>query len=435
MPFDKGKEIANLDRREDMGASNETGASETFYQRMLFKDYAYSNISAIANSREVLPIRDFQKYENYLYGKINTDFMAVVPIKNNFLNIGDTDNFAFYFVSNSFNAMVEEIKRDVASGKIPSDIPYISSMTATNSYEDIGVAYNKWVEEFVKEDFLNYVIESNKKENIIDFKSFLAVFEEHLLSLIDNLGAMTFSSFCLGYKSSVRNSGLCIEIADLDFSKDSEKIEFSQNPYFSYYLNMAQRYGFFVDYNAPWRLIYNLASYRAKQGEAAGLYTFFSNNYATAYSQDLKILQNICFTTYRDFVNRFKSFRKTEVEPSGCIKKKLIIRKRYTKEEFDKNYPDRYWLKFYINLKNAEKSLNFDRNQLDRIKKKSQEYEKYVDISKSMRYINSVFQDIPSTEGSFYYEFTKLQYANQDPLPFEDFDRHIKEIVKSYKIK
>jgi len=227
-----------------------------------------------------------------------------------------------------------------------------------------------------------------------------------------------------------------VEIAELDFSKDSDKIEFSENPHFSYYLNMAQKHGFFVDYNAPWRLIYNLASFRAVSNEtSSGLYTFFNNYFSTAASQDLVIVKNICFTTYRDFVNRFKSFRKTTIEPNGCLNKELIVRQKYTKEQFDENYPDRYWLGFYIDLKNAEKNLDFDRSELERIKRKSLEYEKHVDIHRAMSYINKVFQDIPSVEGSYYYELNKLEYRDRDPLPFEEFDRYIQEVVKSYKLK
>jgi len=50
-----------------------------------------------------------------------------------------------------------------------------------------------------------------------------------------------------------------------------------------------------------------------------------------------------------------------------------------------------------------------------------------------MRYINSVFQDIPSLEGSYYWKFNQKHYKDQSPLPFEDFDKFIQEIVKSYK--
>ena len=94
-----------------------------------------------------------------------------------------------------------------------------------------------------------------------------------------------------------------------------------------------------------------------------------------------------------------------------------------------------HWLGFYIDLKNAEKNLDFDRNELARIKKRSLEYEKHVDIVRSMGYINKVFQDIPSVEGSFYYKLNQAHYRDQDPLPFEEFDRYIQEVVKSYKLK
>jgi len=436
MPFDLEKEIAKLNKKEDMKASNQTGASKTFYDRALFKNYAYSNVSAVSDPDIVLPLRDFQKYENYMYGRINTDFLATVPDKGNFSPFSDTGQYAFGFVVIAFEEMKAEITRDVASGKIPSNIPFIPEMKVKHSFEDINARYNKWIENVVKASFPAYIKQFNKKEKIINFKSFMVVFREYLLSVIEDAGPITFSSFCLQDESSIRNSGLCVEIADLDFSKDSNKIEFSENPYFSYYISMAQKYGFFVDYNAPWRFIYNVASHRAKTQEASsGLYTFFSNNFTVAHAQDLMILKNLAFTTYRDFANRFRSFTTTKVESNGCIKKTRHRRQKYTKEEFDQDYPDRYWLGLYIDLKNAEKNLDFDRNELERIKKKSLEYEKHVDIVRSMGYINKVFQDIPSVEGSFYYKLNQAHYRDQDPLPFEEFDRYIQEVVKSYKLK
>jgi hypothetical protein len=436
MPFDLEKEIAKLNKKEDMKASNQTGASKTFYDRALFKNYAYSSVSAVSDPDIVLPLRDFQKYENYMYGRINTDFLATIPNKGTFSSFSDEGQYAFGFVVVAFEGMKREITKDVASGKIPSNIPFIPEMKVQNSFEDINVRYNKWIKDVVKASFPAYIKQFNKKEKIINFKSFMVVFREYLLSVIEDAGAITFSSFCLQDESSIRNSGFCVEIAPLDFSKDSDKIEFSENPYFSYYVSMAQRYGFFVDYNAPWRLIYNVASHRAKTQEASsGLYTFFSNNFTDAHAQDLTILKNLAFTTYRNFVNARPSFRTTKVQKNGCIKKTKVTRQKYTKEEFDKNYPDRYWLEIYIDLKNAEKNLDFGRNELSRLKKRSLEYEKHVDITRAMGYINSIFQDIPSIEGSFYYKLNQAHYKDQDPLPFEDFDRYIREVVKSYKQK
>ena len=436
MPSDIKDEINKIGKDVLMEASNETNAAKTFYDRILFKSYAYSDTSATLNATQVLPIRDFQKYENYLYGRINVDFLATVPKKGFLDPIGESGQYAFGFVVSAFESMKEEIQRDVASGKIPRDVPFISDIKATKAFEDINVKYNRWLSNSLKGSFTDYLRQFEKMEEVVDFETFMKVFREHLAMIAEQVNVVNFSSFCLVKKSNIRNSGLCIEIADLDFSKDSEKIEFSNNSHFSYYVNMAQRYGFFVDYNAPWRLVYNLASHRVtSQSSWQGLHFFFDSYFTPAHKDDLTILKNLCFTTYRDFINRYKSFRKTTIAPGGCIKKKLFVREKYTKEQFDKDYPDSYWLKFYIDLKNIEKNLNFDKNQLDRVKKKSLEYEKYVDIRKAMGYINKVFQDIPTIEGSFYYTLNKVHYKHQEPLPFEEFDRYIQDVVKSYKIK
>jgi hypothetical protein len=436
MPFDKEREIAKLNKREDMSASNETGASQTFYDRTLFKNYAYSQQSAKVSPEIILPIRDFQKYENYMYGRINTDFQATVPLKGLMINFEDSDQVAFGFVVTAFESMRREIKKDMTTGKIPPTGHPISDIEPVKAFEDIKAGYNNWVKDVLKGSFLPYLKKFKKKDKIIDFDSFMVIFHEHLLMLANQSGAVNFSSFCLSGRSNIRNSALCVEIAELDFSKDLEKIEFSESHIFPYYVAMAEKYGFFVDYNSPWRLVFNLSSDVIRgRSNWDGLYTFFGNNYTKAHSDDLTILKNVAFTTYRDFVNSFKSFSKMTVEPSGCIKREVIVRQRYTKEQFDKNYPDRYWLRFYIDLKNAEKNLDFDRNELERIKKKSLEYEKHVDILRAMSYINKVFQDIPSVEGSYYYELNKLEYRDRDPLPFEEFDKYIQEVVKSYKIK
>ena len=433
--FDLEKAIQEMNRKESMEASNQTGAAKTFYERSLFKNYAYSSEPASLFRKEILPIRDFQRYENYMYGRINTDFLATVPLKSSFVPFEDSSEVAFGFVTNALNSMLKEIKTDIASGKIPSS-GILSQIKVTKAFEDIKTEYNKWVKDTIKGTFIPYVKKFKKKEKIVDFDSFVPVFMEHLMMIIEQVNVVNFSSFCLTGRSNIRNSGLCVEVANLNFSKDSEKIDFIEDPLFPYYVNMAQKHGFFVDYNAPWRLVYNLASYNIRSKSSwDGLYTFFSNHYTDAHSEDLKILKNICFTTYRDFVNRFKSFRKMTVEPNGCVKGKLVTRQHYTRGQFDKDYPDRYWIKVYIDLKNAEKNLNFDTNQLNRIKKKSLEYEKHVDIFKAMSYINKVFQDIPTIEGSFYYKLNKAEFRDQKNTDPKNLDKYVKEIVKSYKIK
>ena len=430
MAFDAKKELKKI----RIPASNSSKAKDAFRERAIFSQFAYSDTASSLDPAAILPIRNFQKYENYMYGRIDTEFLAVVPKKNLLIPFSDGQNSSFRFVHFAFMKMIDEVKRDVVSGKIPTGIPFISDMKAYKSYEDVNSKYNSWVKEDIKGSFAGYVRQFKKKEKIINFETFMGVFREHLMMIADQAGPINFSSFCLTTESNIRASGLCIEVADLDFSKDEDKIEFSKNPYFSYYVNMAQKHGFFVDYNAPWRLIFNLASHENTSKQSwTGLYPFFSDTYEKAHNVDLEILKNLAFTTYRDFYNRFPSFSEIKVEPNGCVRSHRKNRQKYTNQQLKQDYPDSYWLKLYIDLKNIEKNLNFDKTQLDAIKKKSLDYEKYVDIGKAMSYINRVFQDIPSIEGSYYHRLSKMEYKNQNTLPFENFDRYIQTVVKSYK--
>jgi len=435
MASDFEKRIKKFNRKTALQATNKTGSRRSFYSNVLFRELAYSDTPSFTGDSHLMPIRNFQKFENYLYGRIDTDFYAVTPKKLGLAPIYDAENqHALAFVTSAFNSMREEISIDVASGKIPPDIPHISDMKAVKAFEDINVSYNSWVENYLKGSFGAYVQAQKKAKEIVDFESFVKIFREHLLILSTQMGAVNFSSFCLIYRSNIRNSGLCIEIADLDFSKNSDKLEFADHALFPYYIGMAEKYGFFVDYNAPWRLVFNLASEVVTAKPSwNGLFSFFDQAFQRAYLQDLTILKNLFFSSYRDYRNRFPSFIKETIEASGCLKREKIVRQKYKKEEFDNKYTDRYWLKFYIDLKNQEKNLDFDSDQLDKIKKRSLDYEKYVDIRRSLSYINKVFQDIPSTEGSYYYLASREKYRTQDPLPFEEFDEYIRDIVKSYK--
>lgn len=435
MAFDIKKEIANLNKRLALNATNNLGSTKIFYKRSLFKQVAYTSTPASKQREELLPIRDFQRFENYLYGRVDTDFNAVVPEKSLLTSVDNQNQFSFSFVASAFQKMKNHIQRDIAAGKLSSDIPFISEMKVYNAYEDINVEYNRWIKDVVKGSFPAYVKKFNKKEKIIDFESFMVVFKEHLMLIAKQLEAVTFSSFCLVSNSNIRNTGLCVEIANLDFSKDSDKIDFSSDPCFSYYVGVAEKYGFFVDYNAPWRLVINLASPVITGRESwQGLYSFFNGNYRNASDKDLEILRNVAFTTYRDYIRRFPSFKTQGVDPiSGCIVQTRVIREKFKKEQLDQDYPESYWVDLYIDLKNVEKNLNYDRHEMAKIKKNAQDYQKYVDIFRAMRYISSVFQDIPSVEGSYYWKLNKNFYKDQSPLPFEELDKYIQEIVKSYK--
>lgn len=437
MTFDVKREISNLNRELELDASNSDRAVDVFNKRALFKEFAYSSWFASLMRDELVPLRDFEIFENFLYGRINTDFMAIVPDKGLLSNLGDSSYVANYFASLAFQRMKEEIAGDVLNGNISADAPFISDLKAYGAFEDINEKYNSWALNTLTGSFVSYINKFNKKQDIIDFDSFVVVFKEHLDMIIKQRGPVTFSSFCLSGESNIRNSGLAIEIANLNFSKDSDKIEFASSPYFQYYLAKADKHGFFVDYNAPWRLVLNLSSPALTELVSwSGTFGFFDSSFSQSFNKDLGVLKNLFLQSYISLINEFPAVNINYQDPAtACIKSRRTKRELISRSYFDKNYSDEYWLKIYIDLKNTEKNLNFNRREIRGVKKTALEYKKHVDISRAMSYINNVFQDIPSVEGSFYYETNKQKHASKDPLPFEDFDKYIQEVVKSYKLK
>ena len=69
---------------------------------------------------------------------------------------------------------------------------------------------------------------------------------------------ITRSGFCLSSHNDVKSSGLIIELTKLNHNLDSYKGEIIQTLEFKCFLDLAYSYGFYVDKNAPWRLMSNL---------------------------------------------------------------------------------------------------------------------------------------------------------------------------------
>jgi len=433
MPFNIKKAINLLDRKRDLTAENGDRSKDLFYGRILYDNYAYSSISSLKIYESLLPIRNFRIAENCFYGRISPDYHAIVPLPHTLVFVKEGVAASRYALT-AFEALQSAATRDVASGKLPADIPYISDIQAHSGYDDINTKYNSWAKDALMGTFSSYVAQTGQDEKVVTFDSFMKIFEEHLTAIIEQVGAATFSSYCLSTRSSVKSSGLALDIADLDLSKDSDKIEFSSSPYFSYYVQLAHSFGFFVDYNAPWRLILDITSpVTMRRYDYDNLFSFFDLTSRNAYNDDLAVLKHMAFKTYTNYVTQSPSFRKSRVTRAGCPDDTYIIRQRLSLEEFEANYTDEYWLSFYISLKNKEKNLNFSQHQVAQIQKNAKEYKKHVDIQTAMRYINNIFQDLPAQEGSYYSLLTRAQYKGIGSPPFEDFDRYIENVVRSYK--
>ena len=66
---------------------------------------------------------------------------------------------------------------------------------------------------------------------------------------------MSMPAYTKSTRNSLTNTGLCIELADVDYDNDEQKVsDFVNSKNWEFYVNTCNSYGFMIDTNTPWRL-------------------------------------------------------------------------------------------------------------------------------------------------------------------------------------
>jgi|TARA_X000001388_G_scaffold74360_4_gene67270 hypothetical protein len=106
--------------------------------------------------------------------------------------------------------------------------------------------------------------------NRADFRSLASAFFKvmqtgHKSRINGRLFPVTRSGFSTSPHCSIMTTGLCIELAELEYSSDEVKGEIVTESAFKCFADFANYYGFFIDKNVPWRLIADLNSPKMKE--------------------------------------------------------------------------------------------------------------------------------------------------------------------------
>ena len=94
----------------------------------------------------------------------------------------------------------------------------------------------------------------------IFMKAFLKLYRERARRF-----PLTKSGFSTSSHCSIMTTGLCLELAELDYDLDGPKGEMITTSDFKCFADFANTYGFFIDKHAPWRLIADLDSQVMKE--------------------------------------------------------------------------------------------------------------------------------------------------------------------------
>ena len=383
--------------------------NQTSIEQYTFRKY----YDVVYYPKEYTNIIDFWK-NSALYGKVNTDLNSIILNTNNLKvlktsNINQANQFyAMSFVADAFNEMVVEFQRADQLSSIPkSKLNPLKIVRATIIPQN---NYNETIRLFLDTSFDQNKLR-NKITNLNDFLN------EFCFLMGSTSLYVSQTSFIMSNVASPTVTGLVVELSNLNNGDDQQKVnQYLNDPNYEFLINTAEKYSFFVDKNAPWRLVFNLSTNYAlekmKQNNFNSLDEMFANAYTTTYTTDWKVLKDTLIQYYND-----KVFVKNKIQNPVLNNEGQIVSQTINKQIINNNtYDDLFWIKMYYYVRLREEDFRINQNQFEN----------------KINRLTAIY----NSSG----EKAALEYINKDTKPFLDggtnpsYDQVI-EVNKKKKMK
>jgi len=430
---------------------NKLGAYALFVQRRLYKDFAYP----IEDMNVKVPFDLW--FEKPLYARIDPNENPIYPVEDKLKvleSAPDKNLFVLNFVADAFENFRRYYlllnKEDATGSAFEFMVPHAAYQNPLKLREEfMDKLYNLFV--------TSYLPLEKRYERITSFKSFLKQFKKFMSETNGDI-PITLSSFMVSSYLSPMSSGVMIEIADSPYGGDEEKCtEFLQNVCFPCYTQAAQKFGFKVDKNVPWRLIADLKSpcmvkYMSKyqwtrsipsnkrgpapriwisaEGKAidesrkaakAGIpfdtsrkykgywatlsptqtewvpFTFntmFKYYYNKSYLRDVSFIKDILARFYYSYISANPVFtRYSFSKKCGGFKKEVVKRERISKEIINREFPDSFWLGYYAQTLSYETHTKKTSKELQNIVAKGQTKLRQQNMESAVKYVFDSFKE------------------------------------------
>jgi hypothetical protein len=421
--------------------NNDLKARQLMINRSVYNGYVLTLLDKVDEpTLETLQIKDFQKDEKMLFGRIDHPVRnAIFPVSSYLKTFpygarGDGTQ-ALNFVVDAFTDMKNKFDRALRIGYISPDSQALSELTVLNAYTSPLNEYDTYIEG-TRRHFMKYAKDSNRIKDIADFDSFIPVFMDYV-SLTANILPITRSMFFLSRYVSPRVSGMVLEIYDGDYGDDRLKTNlFYRDRNFEYLKNLAYSFGFMIDKHIPWRLIADLNSPRMTPyiknsigGTNPNAAVVLDVAYAKTYPDDIPSIIGLLVESYNMIVQHrpvtvikepaaTASPNSAKAVFTNCKKVKTINRRPITIGQAGEQYDPTFWLGLYAKIRNIETNLHYTEAVLQEIINRSTDLTNSLDSTVGLGYIVSKFDNIEHFEGSLFHDVTRLEMS-EDPSATE----------------
>jgi len=330
-----------------------------------------------------------------LYGKVNTRNVPQLLSETNLKSIlSSPELFAVDFVVDAFEDLRRFISRASRRRVIFAQDSFMGLMNAKLAWRSAREEYDQHIRDIHEVFVSSYLIHKNRSYKILTIEDFLDLYIDHART-IGRMSPITFGGYIKSKYVNHAISGLIIELNTFSYDNDSLKFKrFYESDHFNFYQNAARKHGFRVDYNSPWRLVADITSpemqkymsnYRVNNPEE-----LFFDYYYDAYRLEVYMIKKYLVQFYNDYasgnpiVKRVVSGRFDRPE----IKAKIKYRQQIKESEVDEKYSNLFWLKFYLDLREAELSKPMTRQSKNKKIMEMAHIMKTLDFTRALDYIN-----------------------------------------------
>ena len=356
-------------------AKNDLDAMDLWNYRKVYKD----NILKDFNFDIPAPgTADFW-YDRKLYGILDRRGNIIISRESLLSTLRTRSSktyFALDFVSVAFDQLMIYIYEQLRSNNVPNRNTTFSSVSPVRAWAPLYEHYNRYMENLF-EMFADHIEFFAIEDRVTNFEQFVEEFFLFVSSSIIPKGSkVTFSGFVSNPKNSKFNNGLIIDIASADAGNDTIKQnDFINDINFEFFRKAANRFGFAVDRNIPWRLVANLNSkpmqiimsnpaFNVTYGY--GIRNIFDKYYTKTYLLDLPYFRDYMYGMYLSLLQYKSSFSKTTIKscPKNQNKSEILTTTTIIREDLTEEVKDRltvrdYWLEkvFRLRLKELPHNL------------------------------------------------------------------------------
>lgn len=388
-------------------------------------------------------VKVFDLYNKHLlYGRIDKEGDAIYLADNSSLRTLSSgpkrDHMAIDFVCDAFADFATSVKNTANKGYLSKESIIPTNLKAYKSQTngDLPYRYERYLNKIYTTFVDSYLSVDRRKEEIKNYGDFIKHFIRFFVKTASSF-PFTRTGFITSTHCSPFVSGLMLEVSAErhGLNSNARAQEYLLDRNFSFYINESRKFGFMVDKNAPWRLVFNIQSGALVESDdqPRGGQSYMNNRamnsdnvlqsyFRKAYLDELINLKNKLYNFYESFYTQYSTYQeirypeysvKSELTDS-CAPLKLAIQRKQRTPPPTENLNDLYWLNVLLLFRLTETNTYYDSQRFNFFYNKAKERHDLFGVESALKYINDLTRGKQVTnfitKGAYWYGISDEEY-------------------------